>query len=82
MVQEEATEAIEKLSDRLRAERDYNKFGLEMEKIEYEYTNVQNWAQQVYDEISRSNAYSKFMRTLDETQSSYQQLLYLKTQQI
>ena len=54
MAQEEAMEAIEKLSDRYRAERDYNSsdnVGQEIDKIEIEYTNAQNRVQEIYDEL-------------------------------
>ena len=45
MAQEEAMEAIEKLLDRFRTEKDYmscEKLGKEVEMIEIEYTEVQN----------------------------------------
>ena len=47
--------------------------GEEIEKIETKYTEVKNWAQDVYDELSKLNAYRKFVRLLGETQPSYQQ---------
>jgi len=75
MAQEEAMVAIEKLLDRFRTEKDYKsceKLGKEIEMIEIEYTEVQNRAQGVYDELNKSNAYSKFVRTLGETQPTYQ----------
>ena len=77
MAQEEAMEAIEKLSDRYRAVGDYNSsdnLGQEIDKIEIEYTDAQNRAQEVYDELSKSKAYNKFVRTLEETQPGYQQV--------
>ena len=68
-------EAIEKLLDRFRTEKDYKsseRLGQEIEKIEIEYTDAQNRTQEVYDELRKSNAYSKFVRTLEETQPAYQ----------
>ena len=75
MAQEEATEAIEKLVDRFRTVKDYKsseRLGQEIEKIEIEYTDAQNRVQEVYDKLSKSNAYGKFVRTLEETQPAYQ----------
>ena len=76
VAQEEAMEVIEKLSDTFTAVTDYksrDELGEEIEKMETEYTEVQNWVQEVYDELSKSNAYRKFERTLGETQPSYLQ---------
>ena len=52
--------------------KDYNsreKLGEEIEKIETEYTKAQSWAEEVYGEFSKSNAYCKFVKT----QPSYRQ---------
>ena len=80
MAQEEAMEAIEKLSDRFSAERDCSsseKLGQEIEKIEIEYTDARNQVQEVYDERSKSMANNKFVRT----QTSYQQASVMKASQ-
>ena len=62
MAQEEAMEAIEKL---LRTEKD-EKGNLD------DRDRVYDQAQGVYDELNKSNAYSKFVRTLGEIQPTYQ----------
>ena len=76
LAQEEAMEAIEKLSDRYKAEKDYrscDKLGQEVDRIEIEYTDAQNRAQEVYDELSKANTYSRIVKRLETTHPSYDQ---------
>ena len=68
IAQEEAMYAMTRLLNKYIAEKDHKsseKLSLEIEKIEIEYSDAQNRAQQVYDEVSRAASYDKFVRKLD-----------------
>ena len=68
--QEEAMEAMARLLNKYIAEKDYkssDKISQEIEKIEIEYSDAQNRAQQSFDEASRSERYNKFVKKLEQT---------------
>ena len=69
--QEEAMEAMARLLNKYIAEKDYKsseKISQEIEKIEIEYSDAQNRAQQSFDEASRSESYNKFVKKLEKTE--------------
>ena len=69
--QEEAMEAMARLLNKYIAEKDYkssDKISQEIEKIEIEYSDAQNRAQQSFDEASRSENYNKFVKKLEQTE--------------
>ena len=69
--QEEAMEAMARLLNKYIAEKDYkssDKISQEIEKIEIEYSDAQNWAQQSFDEASRSESYNKFVKKLEQNE--------------
>ena len=69
---EEALELMLRLSTKYKLERDIKsneKLSLEIEQIEIEFTDAQNRAQRVRDELSNRKVYSKFVEQLNRGQS-------------
>ena len=69
---EEALEPMLRLSTKYQLERDIKsneKLSLEIERIEIEFTDAQNRAQGVRDELSNRKVYSKFVEQLNRGQS-------------
>ena len=69
---EEALELMLRLSTKYKLERDIKsneKLSLEIEQIKIEFTDAQNRAQRVRDELSNRKVYSKFVEQLNRGQS-------------
>ena len=68
---DEAMEAMDRLSTKYKVEKDSKsneKLGSEIEQIEIEFTDAQNHAQKVHDELSGRMVYSKFVEGLNREQ--------------
>ena len=68
--QDDAMDAMMRLSNKYIANKDSRsseRLIQEIDKIEIEYTDAQNRAQQVFDELSRAASYSKFIKKLEDT---------------
>ena len=69
MAQEEAMDIMARLLDRYMAVKDNKnseRLSQEIDNIEIEYSEVQNRAQKVYDEVREAVTYDKFVRKLSQ----------------
>jgi len=67
---DDAMDAMMRLSNKYIANKDCRsseRLIQEIDKIKIEYTDAQNRAQQVFDELSRAASYSKFIKKLEDT---------------